>query len=104
MNGLPVGYLNTRWQQQLQADIPQLLRIQADGYHVHTQDWLHCADVLQNLGREWYVFVLFSFFFYLLFDVRQEQEALFALERSLFRPLGMISQAVHLNGFVIDIG
>ena len=104
LNGLPVGYLNTRWQQQLQADIPELLRIQADGYHVHTQDWLHCADVLQNLGREWYDLGLFTGWRNERFDVRHEQEALFALERSLFRPLGMISQAVHLNGFVVDNG
>ena len=93
-----------RWQQQLQADIPELLRIQADGYHVHTQDWLHCADVLQNLGREWYDLGLFTGWRNERFDVCHAQEALFALERSLFRPLGMISQAVHLNGFVVDNG
>ena len=104
LNGLPLGYLNTRWQQQLQADIPELLHIQADGYHVTTQDWLHCADVLQNLGREWYDLGLFTGWRNERFDVLHGQEALFALERSLFRPLGMISQAVHLNGFVVENG
>ena len=105
LNNVPLGYLNTQWQQQLQADIPELLSIHDDGYHILTHDWLHCADVLQNLGREWYDLGLFTGWRNEQFDVCDlSGTPLFALERSLFRPLGMVSQAVHLNGFVVENG
>ena len=105
LNGLSLGYLNPRWQQQLQADIPQLLHSHEQDVNVQTRDWLHCADVLQNLGREWFDLGLFSGWRNERFDVRDEHgTALFALERALFRPLGMVSQAVHLNGFVVEDG
>ena len=105
LNNVPLGYLNAQWQQQLQADIPELLSIDGDGYHILTRDWLHCADVLQNLGREWYDLGLFTGWRNEQFDVcTPSGTPLFALERSLFRPLGMVSQAVHLNGFVVENG
>lgn len=100
----PLGYLNPRWQQQLQADIPDLLETVPDGTNVNCQDWLHCADVLQNMGRDWHDLGLFGGWRNERFDVVDGDEALFALERSLFRPLGLLSKAVHLNGFTQQDG
>lgn len=99
LNGRLLGSLNPRWQQQLQLDLPNLLHITAQGFHLECRDWLHCADVLQNLGRDWYDLGLFEGWRNEAFDVMDGSETLFSLERSLFRPLGLLSKAVHINGF-----
>ncbi|UOO92547.1 NUDIX hydrolase [Vitreoscilla stercoraria] len=99
LNGRLLGSLNPRWQQQLQLDLPNLLQMTEQGFHLECRDWLHCADVLQNLGRDWYDLGLFEGWRNEAFDVVDGDEALFSLERSLFRPLGLLSKAVHINGF-----
>ncbi len=67
-----------------------------------TRDWLHCADALREFGAvnrmTWacsQVGAISALMCAML------KKALFTIERSLFRPLGMVSQAVHLNGFVV---
>lgn len=96
----PLGILNPRWQRQLQQDLGDAITQDHAGMHLQGSDWLHCGDVLQHLGREWYDLGLFDGWRNELFDVMDQGEALFTLERSLFRPLGLLSQAVHINGFV----
>lgn len=97
--GKPLGHVNRHWQQQMQQDLGQLLSQDTQGLHLSGQDWLHCGDVLQNLGRDWCDLGLLSGWRNERFDVMDGNEALFALERAIFRPLGLLSQAVHINGF-----
>lgn len=97
--GKALGYLNERWHQQIKQDLPDLVSEDPSGVHVNCRDWLHCADVLQNVGRDWYDLGLFDGWRNEKFDVCDGKENLFALERALFRPLGLVSKAVHINGF-----
>lgn len=101
LNGEPLGFLNTHWRAQLQQDWPHAQQA-GDGFlDVRHADWLVLADSLQDIAHHWHKSGLFGGWRNEWFDVYGGDGAVrFALERAAFRPLGLTSRAVHVNGLV----
>lgn len=100
-NGEPFGYLNPLWRERLMRDWPG--RIQADARQVDVQqpDWLALGDALQHMAAQWQRTGELSGWRNEWFDVcAADGSVRFALERAAFRPLGLASRAVHVNGLV----
>ena len=101
LNGRNLGYLNPQWQALLIQDWPGQIQIAESHIHLQHNDDLALADALQNMAQQWHKLGLLSGWRNELFDVRDAGgQRLFALERAAFRPLGLASQAVHINGLV----
>ena len=101
LNGEHLGFLNPRWHAQLQQDWPHAQQ-SGDGFlDLRHADWLALADSLQDTARHWHKSGLLSGWRNEWFDVYGSDGAVrFALERAAFRPLGLTSHAVHINGLV----
>lgn len=98
--GQRLGCLNAQYAARLAEDLPHNLRRGNGALHLFADNWLQVGDLLQNAARGWYEAGLYDGWRSENFLVRGEDgSALFALERSAFRPLGLLSHAVHLNGF-----
>ena len=99
LNGIPLGYLNTKWQQQLTQDWQYAQYTDIKGLHLSTANWQQMGQALQKLAHHWHEKGLFSGWRNENFDVYDKQNTLlFTLERSAFRPLGLHSHAIHING------
>lgn len=99
LNGLHLGYVNAKWRERIVRDWRGRLKNRADGIFLDADDWLSMGDALQHMCRSWHDMGLFGGWRNECFDVFDGQGGvLFALERSAFRPLGLLSRAVHLNG------
>ena len=99
LNGIQLGYLNTKWQQQLSQDWQHTQHTDTHGLHLTTANWQDMGQALQQLARHWHDSGLFHGWRNETFDVYDpHQHFLFTLERSAFRPLGLHSHAIHLNG------
>lgn len=100
-NGSHLGYLNPHWRAQLLQDWPLQLVQTDDGIDLQHPDHLALADALQHMAQQWQRLGLLSGWRNERFDVRNPAgQALFSLERAAFRPLGLASRAVHINGLV----
>lgn len=99
LNGLPLGRLNQRWSLQIKKDWHFAWQEHSDGLHLNTDNWLVLGDSLQHMARDWQQRGLLHGWRDERFDVCHNEQVLFPLERAAFRPLGLMSQAVHLNGF-----
>ncbi len=99
LNGLPLGMVNGIWQQRLLRDWPGSQQILSDGLLLQSDSWDDMARLLQQTARGWHDAGLFGGWRNETFDVCDSSgTALFALERAAFRPLGLHSKAVHING------
>ena len=100
LNGLALGFVNEVWRKHLIRDWPNLLHEDSDGLHLFTDNWIEMGRQLEQLARRWHDAGLFGGWRNERFDVwsADDRQILFALERSAFRPLGLHSKAVHING------
>ncbi len=99
LNGLPLGYLNEKWRQLVQQDWRGSVQESADGLRLETENWLQMADNLQNMAQNWSRIGQLDGWRNEKFDVTDaDGRALFSLERAAFRPLGLLSNAIHING------
>ncbi|ASK27200.1 NUDIX hydrolase [Neisseria chenwenguii] len=101
LNGLPLGRLNDKWRDLLLRGWPDFLRENSDGLHLDGKNWRELGENLQQTAAGWRDSGLLPGWRNELFDVYSaDGQSLFPLERSAFRPLGLMSHAVHLNGLV----
>lgn len=103
MLGQPIGYINSIWSERLVRDLGQMCSIDDAYVTLHEQDPLALSDMLQTMGRQWHKTGELSGWRNELFDVKNHDgKVLFQLERALFRPFGLLSQSVHINGLYLD--
>ncbi len=101
LNGLALGRLNPFWRERIKQDWQEGLSEISDDLCLQTDNWLAMGDSLQHLAHEWKSLGLLHGWRDEKFDVCDDAgKVLFALERAAFRPFGLMSQAVHLNGLV----
>ena len=101
LNGLALGRLNPFWRERIKQDWQEGLSEISDDLCLQTDNWLAMGDSLQHLAHEWKSLGLLHGWRNEKFDVCDDAgKVLFALERAAFRPFGLMSQAVHLNGLV----
>lgn len=99
LNGLPLGLLNAQWHNRLRQDWTGRLKTHSDGLSLETDDWHSTGQILQDTARRWHQTGLLGGWRNEKHDVRDATgRVLFTLERAAFRPLGLTSRAVHLNG------
>lgn len=99
LNDMPLGRLNPNWLTQVKKDWQGSIAEFSDGIGLYADSWLALADSLQHLAFEWKQIGLLKGWRDEKFNVFDSNgEALFALERAAFRPFGLQSNAVHLNG------
>ncbi|MDO5639966.1 MAG: DUF4743 domain-containing protein [Neisseria sp.] len=99
LNGLPLGYVNEKWRQLVRQDWPGAWRESAAGLLLEAENWLAMADGLQNMAQGWSRVGLLDGWRNEKFDVTDDKgQVLFALERAAFRPFGLLSNAIHING------
>ena len=105
LNGLPLGRLNDVWLAHVRQDWPAQSEMLSDGINLLADTWLVMADNLQHMAHGWAQRGLFGGWRNEKFDVEDEAgRPLFALERAAFRPLGLMSHAVHINGLTRQNG
>lgn len=101
LNGLPLGRLNPQWMKRLQQDWQGAINIGRDGIYLQTDCWLSMGDALQHLAADWQKLGILKGWRNEKFDVFDaENNKLFELERAAFRPFGLQSRAIHVNGLV----
>lgn len=101
LNGLALGRLNPFWRERIKQDWQEELSEVSDDLYLQTDNWLAMGDSLQHLAHEWKRLGLLHGWRDEKFDVCGDAgKVLFALERAAFRPFGLMSHAVHLNGLV----
>ncbi|WP_274585077.1 NUDIX domain-containing protein [Neisseria leonii] len=98
LNGRHLGYLNDKWRRLLLRDWTGRLKSNDRAVYLETDDWLAMGDRLQNMAAVWRDTGELSGWRNEAFSVRLDGETLFDLERAAFRPLGLYSHAVHING------
>lgn len=100
IGGYRLGLLTPRWAAQLTEDLPDLAVRRGNKVLLRCDDWTVCADLLQKTAALWCDRGILSGWRNEQFDVVSPDGAvLFALERTAFRPLGLLSTAVHVNGW-----
>ena len=105
LNGLPLGRLNPQWGARLKQDWPDTVREDSDGLHLDGESWTALGRSLQRTACRWREAGVLHGWRGEYFDVRDETgRPLFALERAAFRPLGLQSRAIHLNGLTCRDG
>lgn len=101
LNGLPLGRLNPLWRKRLGQDWTGRQSILSDGLNLETDSWAEMGNSLQTLAQQWRECGWLKGWRGEKFDIcDQSGKPLCALERAAFRPFGLMSQAVHLNGLV----
>lgn len=101
VQGLHLGFVNPQYAQLLRRDLPRHIHTRGGVLHLDCDNWLQAADLLQNTAWHWHESGMYSGWRNEQFSVSDEAgNTLFALERSAFRPLGLLSHAVHINGWV----
>ena len=99
LNGLPLGRLNPQWGAQLKKDWPGAVGEDSDGLHLVGESWAALGLSLQSTACGWREAGVLRGWRGEYFDVCDEAgRPLFALERAAFRPFGLLSRAIHLNG------
>ncbi|OSI17175.1 NUDIX hydrolase [Neisseria dumasiana] len=105
LNGLKLGRLNETWLERVRQDWPERSENRADGLYLHSENWLAMGDSLQHMAQGWSRLGFLGGWRNEKFDVEDAAgKPLFALERAAFRPLGLMSHAVHINGLTLHEG
>lgn len=101
LNDMPLGMMDNHWHDLLLQDWQGHVRTEGLQTFLNTGSWLAMADALEHIAYQWHKTGLFNGWRNEKFDVFDKTgNALCALERSVFRPLGLQSAAVHINGLV----
>ncbi|MDO5685778.1 MAG: NUDIX domain-containing protein [Neisseria sp.] len=96
-----LGFVNTQYAQLLRRDLGEYIRARDGVLRFNCDSWLQAADLLQNAAWGWHESGLYSGWRNEPFTVHDDAgNPLFSLERSAFRPLGFLSHAVHINGWI----
>ncbi|STZ77302.1 NUDIX hydrolase [Bergeriella denitrificans] len=99
LRGCPLGRINPQWAERIAKDWHGSASASSDGLFLEADSWLALGDGLQHMASEWKRLGLLHGWRDERFDVCGEDgQVLFALERAAFRPFGLMSHAVHLNG------
>lgn len=102
VNGERLGYLNERFYALAQADWTGMCEETGRGLSLKTADWRAAGELLEKTAWGWIERGAYDGWRNERFMCRDGQgRALFALERSAFRPLGLMSRAAHVNGAAI---
>lgn len=100
--GMQLGWVNAMWRQRLLETEPALFV--ADGVALHctaSGDYAVVSAQLAAAAQRWQAAGWLNGWRNENFQAcRPDGSALFELERAAFRPLGLTSHAVHLNGLV----
>jgi 8-oxo-dGTP pyrophosphatase MutT (NUDIX family) len=98
--GQHMGCVNQIWLARLLESEAALFRLQADGLHCTVQgDYAAISHQLDQAARRWQAAGWLNGWRNENFTAfLPDATALFELERAAFRPLGLTSRAVHLNG------
>lgn len=103
INGVHLGYLNQTFSHHLQQDLSDKLQIQDGVFNLIVKDWQEAANLLQNTTYQWHEKGIYDGWRNEKFAITHPNgEILFSLERSAFRPLGLLSHAIHINGYIVD--
>lgn len=101
INDLHLGYLNPQFEALVKRDLADRVEERDGKIFMTSESWLATGDILQHTAQTWHNAGVFHGWRNEKFMVRdKEGKPLFALERSAFRPLGFLSEAVHINGIV----
>ncbi|MBF0803950.1 MULTISPECIES: NUDIX domain-containing protein [unclassified Neisseria] len=99
LNGMNLGRLNEKWLERVAQDWPERFEEKPGGIYLFADNWLAMGDNLQHMAQGWHRLGHLDGWRNEKFDAADaEGNVLFALERAAFRPLGLMSQAVHING------
>lgn len=105
LNGLHLGHIDAKWRELIIRDWHGAYSQASDGLHLEADGWLGIGDGLQHMAFLWKQLGLLHGWRDERFDVRAPNgQVLFTLERAAFRPLGLQSHAVHLNGWTQQNG
>lgn len=100
LNGLPLGYLKQPWTDRVAADWPHGALLRDGAVHLNADNWLMLGDALEHMAYGWHGLGYLNGWRSERFAAEDGSgQMLFALERAAFRPLGLCSRAVHINGF-----
>ncbi|MDO4997917.1 MAG: NUDIX domain-containing protein [Neisseria sp.] len=100
LNDVHLGYLKPIWRERIRQTWAGEQKHDERGVHLYAENWLQMGDALQDMCQKWHDVAWFGGWRNEKFDVCSAGGTpLFALERSAFRPLGLHSQAVHVNGW-----
>ena len=105
LNGLPLGNLSQEWAERVKTDWRAGCSESSDGIFLNADDWPDMGEHLQHLARGWHCAGLLDGWRNECFDLTDGGgNILFSLERAAFRPFGLLSRAVHLNGLTESDG
>ncbi len=100
LNGMPLGRLDAKWAAQVRRRLAFASEQHSEAaLALDAGSWLEMADALQHMAATWHNWgcsaagVMKN-----SMCAMKKGEALFALERAAFRPLGLLSRAIHING------
>ncbi|UOO82189.1 DUF4743 domain-containing protein [Uruburuella testudinis] len=105
LNGERLGLVSEKWRQLIRQDWQGGLDVRESGLALSADNWLAMADNLQNMAQGWNRLGVLEGWRNEKFDVADDSgRPLFALERAAFRPLGLLSNAIHINGLTCRNG
>ncbi|HFB2719782.1 TPA: NUDIX domain-containing protein [Neisseria gonorrhoeae] len=105
LNRLPLGNLSPEWAERIKKDWEAGCSESSDGIFLNADGWPDMGGRLQHLARTWNKAGLLHGWRNECFDLTDGGgNPLFTLERAAFRPFGLLSRAVHLNGLVESNG
>ena len=100
INNIYLGFLNQTFANRIGQEIDTIVTDETCCI-LDNMAWQEVADILQETARKWHNDGLYSGWRDEKYSVcNLSGSPLFALERSAFRPLGFLSQAIHLNAWV----
>ncbi|MCI4102400.1 hypothetical protein MM708_31585, partial [Klebsiella pneumoniae] len=105
LNRLPLGNLSPEWAERVKKDWEAGCSESSDGIFLNADGWSDMGGRLQHLARTWNKAGLLHGWRNECFDLTDGGgNPLFTLERAAFRPFGLLSRAVHLNGLTESDG
>ena len=105
LNGAALGRLNPFWYEQIKSGLKEGIAETSDGLALTAPNWAALGARLQQLALNWRDSGLLHGWRGENFDVSDHGgRVLFELERAAFRPFGLSSRAVHLNGLSLRGG
>ncbi|MBN3860048.1 DUF4743 domain-containing protein [Neisseriaceae bacterium PsAf] len=104
LNGCQLGLLSPKFKKLILEDLSCYAQEKNNSVYIQTQDWYSMAKILTSTTWNWHEQKIYDGWRNELFDVfdAQDNNILFQLERSAFRPLGLKSHAVHLNAWFLN--
>ncbi|MBQ9619849.1 MAG: NUDIX domain-containing protein [Neisseriaceae bacterium] len=96
-----LGFVNTFFAHLIYRDLSPYAQEYQGGINILADSWIQAGKLLESTAKNWHTAGLYDGWRDEQFDVTDKQgNVLFALERSAFRPLGLLSHAIHINGYI----